>query len=321
MSTGPERPKQMMRLGDVEAHSGLGGRTRLHALVDDYLQVCRSRNLAAGTTSFYVKKLRPFVAYCEGQAITDISQITPDSIRGFLIQLSENRHRPGGVHCYFRAVRAFLRWFEEEQDDPAWKNPMDRVKPPKVPLEPLEAVSIDDVKSLTAACAGNSILARRDAAILLFLLDTGVRMAELLALNMEDVELHVGSVQVRCGKGGKPRLVYFGERTKHSLHKYLKLRNDLSPALWITRSGERLGQSGLQMLLRRRAKAAGVPVASPHDFRRASALQRWRAGTDILTISRLLGHSSLQVISRYIKQSGEDLSRAALMSSPVDRNL
>jgi integrase/recombinase XerD len=74
------------------------------------------------------------------------------------------------------------------------------------------------------------------------------------------------------------------------------------------------------MLLRRRSKLANVQAPSPHDFRRAFAIERWRAGVDILTISKLMGHTSLQVLNRYLKQVGEDLERAAKMSSPVDLN-
>ena len=74
------------------------------------------------------------------------------------------------------------------------------------------------------------------------------------------------------------------------------------------------------MMLRRRSAKAGTPVPSPHDFRRAFAIERWRAGVDILTLSRFMGHSSLQVLSRYIKQIGEDLEQAARQSSPVDLN-
>jgi len=104
------------------------------------------------------------------------------------------------------------------------------------------------------------------------------------------------------------------------LKRYLKLRSDLNPALWVSRSGERLTETGLRMMLRRRAAQAGTPVPSPHDFRRAFALERWRAGVDILTLSKLMGHTSLQVLNRYVKQVGEDLSMAAKQSSPVDRN-
>jgi site-specific recombinase XerD len=145
-------------------------------------------------------------------------------------------------------------------------------------------------------------------------------MAEVLAFNRDDIDLITGVLLIRSGKGRKPRSVYLGDKSRRALRSYLKEREDYNPALWITPSGARLGQSGLQMLLRRRAGQAGVPAPSPHDFRRAFAIERWRAGVDLLTLSQLMGHTSLQVLSRYVKQIGEDLEQAAKQSSPVDRN-
>jgi site-specific recombinase XerD len=141
-----------------------------------------------------------------------------------------------------------------------------------------------------------------------------------LALNTDDVDPITGTVLIRSGKGRKPRNVYLGDKSRRSLRKYVKQRKDDSPALWVNRFGERLAETGLRMILRRRAARAGVPVPSPHDFRRAFALERWRAGIDILTLSKLMGHTSLQVLNRYLKQIGDDLEIAAKQSSPVDRN-
>jgi len=92
----------------------------------------------------------------------------------------------------------------------------------------------------------------------------------------------------------------------------------LQPTLWVGISEERFTATALRSMLRRRAGRAGVPVPSPHDFRRAFALERWRAGVDILTLSKLMGHTSLQVLNRYFKQAGEDLEPAARQSTPVD---
>jgi integrase/recombinase XerD len=141
-----------------------------------------------------------------------------------------------------------------------------------------------------------------------------------LALNRDDVNLITGAIQIRRGKGRKPRNVYLGDKARQTLKRYLKGRQDLNPALWISRSGERLTETGLRMMLRRRADRGDVPAPSPHDFRRAFAIERWRAGSDIVTISKLMGHTSLQVLTRYLKQAGEDLEQAAKQSSPVDLN-
>ena len=285
-----------------------------------FLHSGRSRNLSSGTLEFYAKKLAAFESYCADMAITHIGQITSETIRHFMIFLEERNHKPGGIHCYYRSVKTFLRWFGQEIDQPDWRNPIDKVKAPIVPLEPLDPVSIDTIRAMIRAGAQTNATDLRDKAALLFLLDTGVRLAEFLALNRDDINLVTGAVQIRRGKGRKPRLAYLGDKSRQTLRKYLKSRIDSNPALWVGRSGERLTETGLRLMLRRRAARGKTPAPSPHDFRRAFALERWRAGSDILTLSKLMGHTSLQVLTRYLKQAGEDLEQAAKQSSPVDLN-
>jgi site-specific recombinase XerD len=292
----------------------------LREWIEVFLHACRSRNLAAGTLDFYTKKLNAFFWFCQDLAISRVDQIAPQTIRDFFIYLEERQHNPGGVHCHFRAVKSFLKWYEQETERADWRNPIDKVKAPFVPLEPLDPVSIETIRSMIRAGTGTSLTDARDRAALLFLLDTGVRLSEFLGLNREDVNLITGAIQIRRGKGRKPRNVYMGDKARQTLRRYLKERNDHNPALWIGRSGERLTETGLRMMLRRRAARGGVPIPSPHDFRRAFALERWRAGVDILTLSKLMGHASLQILSRYLKQAGEDLEQAAKQSSPVDLN-
>ena len=288
--------------------------------IDMFLYACRSRNLALGTVEFYAKKLRAFIVFCSAMAISDVSQIAPETIRRFLIVLEERNHNPGGRHGHYRALKTFLRWYENETERVDWRNPIGKVEPPIVPLAPLDPVSVETIKAMIQSDGQNGLTNARDKAALLFLLDTGARLAEFLALNKEDVNLITGTVQIRSGKGRKPRNVYMGEKARQTLKRYLRERRDYNPALWVGKSGERLTESGLRMMLRRRSARAGVCVPSPHDFRRAFALERWRAGVDILTLSKLMGHTSLQVLNRYIKQAGEDLQQAARQSSPVDLN-
>jgi integrase/recombinase XerD len=288
--------------------------------VEIFLIACRSRNLAPGTVEFYVKKLNGFICYCDDIAIDNVKQLTPEIIRTFLIHLQERGHQPAGVHCYYRSVKTFLKWFEQETDLNDWKNPINKVKGPIVPLEPLDPVKIETIKSMMATCKGGKLSGPRDRAILLFLLDTGIRLAEFLSLSKGDVDQITGTVLIRCGKGRKPRSAYLGETSRRMLRKYLRERDDYDPALWVSRFGERLTESGLRMMLRHRALRAGVPIPSPHDFRRAFALERLRAGVDLITLSKLMGHTSIQVLNRYVKQAGEDLEQAARQTSPVDLN-
>jgi site-specific recombinase XerD len=216
-----------------------------------------------------------------------------DLIRQFLISLKETGHRPAVVHCYYRSIKTFLKWYERETEPVDWRNPINKVDAPFVPLEPLNPVSIETIKAMMETCSLGKLSNARDKACLLVLLDTGMRLTEVLSLNSEDVGPITGMILIRSGKGRKPRTVYLGDKSRQILRRYVKDRGDYNPALWVARSGERLTETGLRMMLRRRATRAGVPVPSPHDFRRAFAIERWRASVDILTLSKLMGASLL----------------------------
>lgn len=147
---------------------------------------------------FYSKKLKYFLKYCEGQALTRVSQLSTDLIRRYMLELSET-HNPGGVHACFRPLRTLLYWVEEEEIMPqGWKNPIRRVKAPKLPTEPIEPIHVEEINLLLKTCDSNYSGAR-DKAIMLGLLDTGARARELLNINLEDVELATGSVMIRQG--------------------------------------------------------------------------------------------------------------------------
>jgi len=193
-----------------------------------------------------------------------------------------------------------------------------------VPIEPLEPVSLDTVALMLKHCKANTFTGDRDKAILLFLLDTGVRASELLSLNITDINQTTGEVLVRQGKGNKPRYVYIGKHSKRVLRKYLRNRNDNNPALWVTHpyvESGRLTYSGLRSLIKRRAKQAGIEAPALHDFRRAFALNFLRNGGDIYSLQNLMGHADLRVLRRYLAQTTEDLQVAHRNFSPVDNSV
>jgi integrase/recombinase XerC/integrase/recombinase XerD len=250
--------------------------------------------------------------------VSEIEQIAPDVIRAYLLELEARGANPGGRHAKSRALRAFLTWYQAEAEPDGWTNPITKVKPPKVEVEPIEGISPEDVKRLLAACP-DTFTGIRDRAILLCLLDTGARMREFLALDLADVDTIAGNVVIRKGKNRRPRIVFIGKRTRRALRAYLRLRTDSSPALWVTSAGDRLAPRSLQSMLERRAAQAGTDAPSPHDFRRACALAMIRAGVDVFTLQRLMGHSDLSVLRVYLAQDANDLERAFEKASPSDR--
>lgn len=308
--------------------------TILETTTDDYILTWleafitdrKVQNLSKGTVRFYVEKLKLFAQYCDLESVFRVRQITPDIIRGYLVYLQEKDHNPGGIHAAYRTLRTFLYWWEQETEPDGWKNPIKKVRAPKLAVEPLEPVSIDIVRKLIETCEEKTLLALRDKALLVFLLDTGARASEVCAVNLEDIDLVSGSIEIRCGKGRKPRIVFLGQKGRRALRAYLKLRNregswDGKTPCWINKDGERLTYWGLNEIIRRRARVANVGKPELHDFRRAFAINFLRNGGDVYSLQKLMGHADLQVLRRYLAQTNEDMRIAHQKFSPVDRGI
>jgi integrase/recombinase XerD len=288
-------------------------------LVAGFLLERKSRGLQARSIEYYRGHLKHFTDWTARQGITSIDEISPSILRAFLLYLEETKHKRGGIHAFYRTLRAFLKWYQSEFERADWVNPIRKVPAPKVPTDPLEPVSLDNVRALLAVCNGGKFTADRDRAIILTLLDSGTRANELLRLDLVDCNLITGDVLIRKGKGGKPRTVFIGRVTRRALRAYLKRRDDTSPALFVGDEGERLSYDGLRGIMTRRAKQAGISPPALHSFRRAFAVNLLRAGVDAVSISRLLGHGDLQMILKYIRQNAEDLRDVHAKASPADK--
>ncbi len=296
--------------------------TFLGITIESFLIDRKAAGLSPNTIKFYKQFLSPFLAYCDANALKLVQDVSADFLRRYFLTLAET-HNPGGVHASFRTLRAFFRWLLVEEIMPAdWKNPMLKVKAPKVTLEPLEPVALEDVKTLISACSSGTPTDDRDRAVFLVLLDTGLRAQELCDINLEDADLNTGGITIRYGKGGKTRTVFIGKKTRKAVRAYLRHRDDREPALFLCRDDERIAYDALRLMLHRRAKLAHVPgKPTLHAFRRAFALNMLRNGADVFALQKLLGHSDLQIMRRYLAQNNQDTQLAHLRGSPVDRGL
>ena len=288
-----------------------------------FLIDCEARRLSPTTVERYARELRYFRTWAEQQHVTATPAITPDLLRRYLLHLAESRNA-GGQHVAYRALRRFLRWYEREYEPRDWRNPMAKVQAPKLAQEPLPPVSLDDLRAMLATCEARTFRGDRDRAVLLCLLDSGCRASEFLALNAGDLDLATGAVHIRHGKGGKARVTFLGARARKALFAYLRHRGALAgdAPLWVTAEGGRLTYAGLRQVVRRRALKAGLDKEpSLHSFRRAFAIGALRAGVDLVSLQRLLGHADLSVIHRYLRQTQDDLQAAHRKGSPVDNLL
>lgn len=271
----------------------------------------------------YRERMKLFYAYIQEyrEDVENIEDVTPRVIKDYMDYMSERGNNKGTVFNFFRVLRTLLNWYERYTDY-EYRSPLFKVDTPIVKVKPLPGIPVEDIKKMVQDCNGRNVV--RDKAILQFLLDTGVRAFELLAVNLEDVDMVTGQVIVRHGKGDKERTVFFGTKTRTALRNYLKTRGEykrpFDPLFMSDRDG-RLTLSGLRQIVRRRAEAVGLPEPGLHDFRRAFCVTMYRNGVDLVTLSRLMGHSTLEVLKRYIKEDVADLARAHAQASPVDTKL
>jgi site-specific recombinase XerD len=274
--------------------------------------------------------LRNFTWYCHENDFPQVQKLTALHVRNSLWYLGSETDRwkstnPSARHVaskttindYFRALRTFFNWLEREEL--IVENPFKHVKTPKPDNRIIQALTPAEIDRLFKACSGKSMLGVRNRAILRVFLDRGLRLSELINLTLDDVNMDDGSILVRRGEDGKPRIVRIGNKAQKALWKYVTLfRKGSSDKLFLNRSGEPFDFFGVSIFLRRLGDKAKVKVHA-HQLRHTFAISFLRAGGDVFSLQYLLGHSTLQMTQRYLQSlSANDAARAHQKFSPLD---
>lgn len=319
-------------LQNIERPPSATSSLSMDADIADFLLDRRVQGKAAKTLRWYHDALQKFRGYCASIGLYRTTEVNARALRSYLSHLQEAGHNAGGISNLYRAVRAYLRWCDEEFSTTNLSAATRKVHGPTPSNEPLDPIPLEHVSAMIAQCTPRTFTGERDKALLLMLLDTGIRHQELTSLAVEDVKLEDGSVLIREGKGGKSRKVFVGLKARRAIINYLRYRDSPllhglrrkhgtfeSDALWLTDEGTPLTKNGIRQVVTRRAKQAGLPVPGLHEFRRAFAINCLRNGMDVITLQRLLGHSTLAVINRYLKLLSDDLKTAHEKYGVVDR--
>ena len=222
------------------------------------------------------------------------TQIESDDLRRYLADYESTR-KAGKVTIdnIRRILSSFFSWLEDE--DYIVKSPVRRIHRVKTATVAKEVLSDEDLETLRDTCAN-----ARDLAIVDLLATTGMRVGELVGLDITDIDLQERECIV-TGKGNKQRPVYFDARAKLHLQAYLASRSDECPALFVSldASASRLSIGGIESRLRDLGKAAGVGCVHPHKFRRTLATHAIDKGMPIEQVQKLLGHARIDTTMHY----------------------
>jgi len=293
----------------------------------DYLSV--ERGLAKNTLDAYGRDLARYSAYLQAKGVADATDADEPTVSGFVAFLAGSeyaegrRYRPSSVARSLAAVRMFHLFLLREGEAEA--NPSEAVVRPKVPRTLPRPLSLEEVEAILRAPGEADPAGIRDRAILETLYGAGLRISELVGLDVDEVDLDEGSVRV-MGKGSKERLVPLGRFAVAALESYLtRARPTMAgarsgAAVFLNQRGGRLTRQGATRVLKGAATGAGLTKrVTPHTLRHSFATHLLEGGADVRVVQELLGHASLATTQIYTLVTGERLREEYFSSHPRAR--
>jgi len=288
------------------------------------------RGLADNTLAAYRRDLERYVGFLGARRIEDLADVDAKTIRAFIASVSASTHGPDGepyrattVSRMLSTVRTFHRFALREglvTDDPTAG-----VVRPRLPRALPHPLTVEEVTAIVEAPGDATPVATRDRAILELLYGAGLRISELVGLDVDDLDLDDAAVRV-FGKGSKERLVPIGRMARDAVAAYLtRGRPALATgrsraALFLnTRGGRLTRQSCSRLLDAHRARAGITRVVTPHDLRHSFATHLLEGGADVRVVQELLGHASVATTQVYTLVTTEHLRAAYYTAHPRAR--
>jgi site-specific recombinase XerD len=281
----------------------------LAALLPSWELHLRAERKSPQTVKVYGDGVRAFLRWCAAEqrpAVLDRPAVT-----GFVAGLLDAGAEPATARSRHLALRRFSAWLldEGEQDT----DELLTVKPPKIDAKVTPVLTDGQVRALIKACAGAEMRHRRDEALVRFMVETGARAGEVVAMGVGDIDLARGLAVLRRGKGGKGRTVPIGPQAAKAIDRYLRARRSHrladTPALWLGDRGKAFSYDALHKTLTERAAAAGLVGFHPHVLRHTAASRWLAAGGSEGGLMAVAGWSRRDMIDRYTRATSE--ARAA----------
>ncbi len=274
------------------------------------------RLYSENTVSAYKNDLNQFYHYLMQLDVSTLPRgwgnVTRDHLMGYVLEMKEREYATSTTARKIAAVKSFFNFLKTQgliQESPAAE-----LESPKVEKHLPSAITPEEVERLLTAPQGSSPSALRDRAMLEVLYATGLRVSELVSLNVADVDLESGTL--RCvGKGNKERVLPLYDRALADVRLYVEegrprllTANNDEPALFLNRRGKRLTRQGLWLIIKRYVQEAGIKSSvTPHTLRHSFATHMLRGGAGLREVQQMLGHASISTTQVYTQVSKERL--------------
>ena len=278
---------------------------------EEFLKMFLDAKKIEGCSERTLQYYKVTVEHLLSQTEVAVRKITTEEIRTYLAEYQKNSQCTNvTIDNIRRNISSFFSWLEEE--DYILKSPMKRIHKIKTKTVVKSVISDEGIEKLRDSCTEI-----RDLAIIDLLYSTGIRVGELVNLNIDDIDLE-GRECVVYGKGDKERRVYFDAKAKVHLKEYIEKRNDNNSALFVTLDAphDRLKISGVEIRLRQLGRQLDLERIHPHKFRRTMATRAIDKGMPIEQVQKILGHSQIDTTMQYamVNQNNVKTSHQKYMS-------
>lgn len=286
---------QLKRLQEVLLKHLVGGKpTKQKINNSEFLQRFLEAKKIEGCSERTIQYYRTTVNKLLSKVTQPIRKVTTEDMREYLVAYQKvNNCGKTTIDNVRRNISSFFSWLEEE--DYILKSPMRRIHKIRSKKAVKKVITDEEIERLRDGCT-----CLRDVAMIDLLYSTGIRVGELVRLNVSDINFNERECVV-FGKGDKERRVYFDAKAKIHLQDYLNSRNDDNPALFVTldRPFDRLKISGVEIRLRELGRSLNLEKIHPHKFRRTMATRAIDKGMPIEQVQKILGHSQIDTTMQY----------------------
>ncbi|MDD9312593.1 tyrosine-type recombinase/integrase [Cytobacillus firmus] len=312
--------RKYKRGNNAKSTNKVTGELTLFEMFDRFMAVKKTEALSSRTITDYYTNFEYFKKYLVEDLSAD--EIEIDTFRGFIgYMLHEMELSPVTANVRIRTMRAFIRFCFTEG---YIKNPIhESFKPVKTPEDTLESLTPAEIKKLLNVIDDEMYTGFRDKIIILVLLDTLVRISELVAIKRANVDLKAGFITLEAGetKTRKTSSVPLSSKTIKLLAEYMKETEEFGDDhLFLTYDGHKINPSTIRIILRDYGKEAGISNkrVSPHTFRHTGALLYIMNGGDPFSLQKILGHSHMNMVRKYIQMTDTDVRRQHNAFSPLN---